>query len=277
MPGELYVGGAGLALGYLQRPGLTADRFLPDPFAETPGARCYRTGDRVRYRPDGALEFLGRTDFQVKIRGFRIEPDEIAVVLEQHPAVQRALVLVREDMPGERRLVAYFMPAQKPAPPMRKLHAFLSEQLPGYMVPAAFVMLDTFPLTPNGKVDRQALPVPERGSTGERFVAPRTPTEEALAEIFGSLLNLERVSAEDNFFALGGHSLLATQVMSRIRERFGVEIPLRTLFESPTVTGLSRAVGAAQQAAPSAAATRIEAVARGEKDLESLLDDLLEE
>ncbi len=275
VPGELYIGGDGLALGYLHRPALTAERFVPDPFGAS-GARLYRTGDVARYRPDGAIDFIGRVDFQVKIRGLRIELGEIETTLAQHPAIKEALVLVREDVPDDKRLVAYFVPAQQPAPPMRQLRAFLREQLPDYMIPTAFVILEAFPLTPNGKVDREALPAPERGSTSADFVAPRTPTEQAIAGIFGTLLNVPQVSVSDNFFALGGHSLLATQVMSRIREHFEVEIPLRALFETPTVEGLAQAVVTAQtQRASAPPVARIEAVERGDKDLADLLDDLL--
>jgi amino acid adenylation domain-containing protein len=277
VPGELYIGGDGLALGYLGRPELTAEHFVPDPFADDDAARLYRTGDLVRYRSDGAIEFIGRTDFQVKIRGFRIELGEIESVLTRHEAIEEAIVVVREDVPGDKRLVAYFVPAHLPAPPMRVLRQYLSEQLPAYMVPGAFVLMQELPLSPTGKIDRRALPRPERGATGDAFVAPRTPLEEELATIFGELLGLERVSVQDNFFTMGGHSLLATQLMSRVRERCGVEIPLRVLFETPTIEGLALAVNKAQSQADGPATARIDTVERGNQDLGDLLDDLLEE
>jgi amino acid adenylation domain-containing protein len=237
LPGELYVAGPGVTRGYLGRPGLTAARFLPDPFGVEPGARLYRTGDRVRWQHDGTLEFLGRLDEQVKVRGFRIEPGEIEARLAEHPAVREAVVLVREDAPGDRRLVAYVV--GDPAAGADVLRAHLSERLPEYMVPSAFVALKALPLTPNGKVDRKALPAPDFASAEGRYVAPRTPVEEVLAEIWAEVLRLERVGVEESFFELGGHSLLATRVVSRIREVFGVEVPLRALFEGPTVAQLA--------------------------------------
>jgi amino acid adenylation domain-containing protein len=240
VPGELYVAGPGVTRGYLGRPGLTADRFLPDPFGVEPGARLYRTGDRVRWRPDGTLEFLGRLDEQVKVRGFRIEPGEIEARLAEHPAVREAAVLVREDAPGDRRLVAYVV--GDAAAGADVLRAHLSERLPEYMVPSAFMALQALPLTPNGKLDRKALPAPDFGSAQGRYVAPRTPVEEVLAESWAEVLRLERVGVTESFFELGGHSLLATRVVSRVRELFGVELPLRALFESPTVAQLSKAV-----------------------------------
>jgi amino acid adenylation domain-containing protein len=237
VPGELYVAGPGVTRGYLGRPGLTAARFLPDPFGGEPGARLYRTGDRVRWRPDGTLEFLGRLDEQVKVRGFRIEPGEIEARLAEHPAVREAVVLVREDAPGDRRLVAYVV--GDAAAGADVLRAHLSERLPEYMVPSAFMVLESLPLTPNGKLDRRALPAPDFASAQGRYVAPRTPVEEVLAESWAEVLRVERVGVEESFFALGGHSLLATRVVSRIREVFGVEVPLRALFEGPTVASLA--------------------------------------
>ncbi|HST60941.1 MAG TPA: amino acid adenylation domain-containing protein, partial [Longimicrobium sp.] len=228
VPGELYVGGAGVARGYLNRPELTAERFVDDPFAS---GRLYRTGDRVRWMADGTLEYLGRLDEQVKIRGFRIELGEIEVRLAEHPEVREAVVLAREDVPGDRRLVAYVVGAVE----TDALRAHLRQGLPEYMVPSAFVLLDALPLTANGKLDRKALPVPELASAEEAYVAPRSPVEEVLAGIWAEVLRLERVGVEESFFDLGGHSLLATRVVSRIREVFGVELPLRALFEGPTV------------------------------------------
>ncbi|HEX2079479.1 MAG TPA: amino acid adenylation domain-containing protein, partial [Longimicrobium sp.] len=235
VPGEAYVGGDGVVRGYLDRPGLSAERFLPDPFAVEPGTRMYRTGDRLRWRADGKLEFIGRVDEQVKVRGFRIEPGEIEATLTAHAGVHEARVIVREDEPGEQRLVAYVV-GDADADALRE-HLRLS--LPEYMVPSAFVALERIPLTPNGKLDVKALPAPDPALAEERYVAPRTPAEEVLAEIWAETLRLERVGVNDNFFELGGHSLLATRVVSRVRELFGVELPLRALFETPTVAGLA--------------------------------------
>ena len=263
--GELYIGGAGVARGYLNRPELTAEKFIPDPFSAAPGARMYRTGDLARYRPDGNIEFLGRADHQVKIRGFRIELGEIEAALGQHPAVREAVVLAREDAArAEKRLVAYVVAEREPLPTTTDLRNFLKEKLPEYMVPAVFVLLDALPLMPNGKIDRRALPSPDRSrpELDKAFVAPRTPTEELLAEIWAQLLDLERVGIHDNFFDLGGHSLLATQLVSRMRETFQVEIPLRRLFEVPTVAGLAESIEAARQAGPNLLAPPILPVPR---------------
>jgi len=235
--GELCLGGRSVARGYLGRPSLTAERFVPDPFPAVPGARLYRTGDRVRRPASGELEFLGRTDQQVKIRGFRIEPGEIEAALRRAPGVGDCAVVAREDVPGGRRLVAYLV-GEATAEALRDR---LRQSLPEYMVPAAFVFLDALPLTPNGKLDRKALPAPDLASA-EKYVAPRTPVEEGLAEIWAEVLGLERVGVEESFFELGGHSLLATTVVWGVRERFGVELPLRALFEGPTVAELARLV-----------------------------------
>ena len=244
VPGELYIGGDGLARGYLGRAALTAERFVPDPFTDVPGARLYRTGDRARYRGDGTLEFLGRLDFQVKIRGFRVEPGEIAATLAEHPGVGDAIVVAPEDSPGDRRLVAYIVPAADASSPgADELRGFLQARLPEHMIPWAFVLLDAMPLTPSGKVDRRALPAPEHTRAGlEDLVTPRTPVEEAIAEIWIALLKLERVGIHDNFFALGGHSLLAAQLVARLRVAFGLDLPLRALFETPTVAGLAERI-----------------------------------
>ncbi|MFP2933044.1 amino acid adenylation domain-containing protein, partial [Pyxidicoccus sp. 3LG] len=242
VPGELYTGGDGLAWGYLGRADLTAERFVPNPFAA--GERLYRTGDKVRWLDDGTLEFLGRVDFQVKVRGFRIEPGEIEAVLRLHARVQEAIVVVREDSPGDKRLVAY---AVAPDTDAADLKEFLRQKLPEYMVPSALVCLESLPLTPNGKVDRRALPAPElEGAEGGDFLAPRTATEGVLAGIFSDVLGVRRVGLNDDFFELGGHSLLATQVISRIRAVFDLELALRELFESPTLAGLARQVDAAR-------------------------------
>ncbi|MEW5931654.1 MAG: amino acid adenylation domain-containing protein, partial [Gemmatimonadota bacterium] len=238
VPGELCLAGGGVARGYLGRADATAEKFVPDPFGGVPGARLYRTGDRVRRRPDGEYEFLGRTDAQVKIRGFRIEPGEIEAALLALSGVHEAVVAVREDAPGQRRLAAYVVPREGAQLQTAELRARLAERLPEHMVPSAFVVLEALPLNANGKVDRRALPAPEQGS-GAEYVAPRTPAEEVLAEIWAEVLKTGRVGAEDNFFELGGHSLLATQVISRVRAAFGVEAPLKALFEAPTVAGLA--------------------------------------
>jgi len=239
---EIYIGGPGLARGYLDRPELTAERFVPDPFAETGGERLYRTGDQGSRRPDGSLEYFGRLDLQVKIRGFRIELGEIESVLLECPGIKQAIVTVREDTPGDKKLVAYLVANEEVT--TGELHDRLKERLPDYMVPSAFVMLEAMPLTPNRKIDRNALPVPSarRGVDESNYVAPRTPTEELMARIWSEALGLERVGVEDNFFALGGHSLLATQIVSRIREAFHLDLPLRSLFESPTVASAARAI-----------------------------------
>jgi amino acid adenylation domain-containing protein len=254
--GELYLGGAGVAREYLGRPALTAERFVPDPFGPSagaePGGRLYRTGDRVRWRPDGTLEFLGRLDHQLKLRGFRIEPGEIESVLAQHAGVRGAVVIPREDLPGDVRLVAYIVPDGRPLDG-NELRRFLEQRLPEYMVPAAIVVLESLPLLPNGKLDRRALPPPDRTDSRDRedYVAPRTPVEEILAGIWATVLRLERVGIRDNFFAIGGHSLLATQVVSRVRTAIGVELPLRALFEHPTVADLATRVGSELLMAPS--------------------------
>jgi amino acid adenylation domain-containing protein len=249
-PGELLIGGVGLARGYLGRPDLTAERFLPDPFGEPPGARLYRTGDLVRTRQDGSLEFLGRIDHQVKVRGFRIELGEIEEVLREHPAVAEVAVVVREDVPDDRRLVAYVAAAAAEAAALRR---FLKSRLPEYMVPADFVLLDALPLTPNGKVDRRNLPALERGappgtSACGEGTAARTPFEELIAAIWAEVLGIEQVGRSDDFFALGGHSLKAMQVLSRVRDALRVELPLRRLLEEPTVGALAGAVEAARRA-----------------------------
>ena len=241
VPGELYIGGAGLARGYVNRPELTAARFIINPLSNAPEEKLYKTGDRVRYLPDGNLEFLGRIDNQVKVRGFRIELEEIESALRQHPGVWEVAVLVREDEPGDKRLVAYVVPNQEKFAGTSELRLFLRKKLPEYMVPSAFVPLKNFPLTPNGKVDLQALPSPDtaRPDLEDTYVAPRTLIEESLVEIWAEVLRLERVGIRDNFFELGGHSLLVTQVVSRLRDTFEVEIPLGDFFEAPTIADLA--------------------------------------
>ncbi len=256
VPGELHVGGDGLARGYVGRPDLTAERFVPNPYGERPGERLYRTGDGARWNLDGQLEFLGRLDEQIKIRGYRVEPMEIELALEEHPAVTEAVVLCREDRPQEKRLVAYVVSGGDPSPEAADLRRHLESRLPAYMVPSAFVTLDRFRLNASGKVDRRALPPPAPATSGA--VAPRGPFEEGVASIFAEVLGLSLVGVHDDFFELGGHSLMATQVISRVRKSFQVEIPLRTLFESPTVAGLSEKVMEAQGAGVRSEAPPIE-------------------
>lgn len=243
-PGELYIGGAGVARGYLGRPELTAERFVADPFGGEPGARMYRTGDLARFLPDGQIAFMGRTDHQIKIRGYRIEPDEIVSALNGHPAVQSSIVLAREDTPGDRRLVAYLLLAPGASVTASALRQALMSTLPDYMVPATFVRLEALPLTSNGKLDRAALPVPGQVNTlrDESFAAPATPTQERVASILASLLQVQEVGVDDNFFMLGGHSMLGAQLVMRIADAFGVDLSLRALFDAPTVRLLSAQV-----------------------------------
>ena len=256
VPGELYIGGAGLARGYVNQPAIAALAFIPDPFSQTPGARLYKTGDLIRYQPDGRLEFLGRLDNQVKVRGFRIELREIEAVARQHPGIQDAVVVAQEDPSRTKRLIAYVVLGTREATSLPEgfantpsdLRHFLQERLPDYMVPTAFVVLEALPLTPNGKIDRQRLPVPDsKPLHSEAFAAPSTPVEEILAGIWADLLGLEAASIHDNFFELGGHSLLAIRLMSQIRQAFKVEIPLRRLFESATLAKLAQVIEAAKQ------------------------------
>nr|QEO74683.1 AMP-dependent synthetase and ligase [uncultured bacterium] len=250
--GELYIGGEGLARDYLQRPELTAEKFVPHPYSAKPGARLYRTGDLVRYLHDGNIEFLKRLDQQVKIRGFRIELGEIEAALQEHLAVRESVVIAHEEMAGDRQLVAYVVrdPNVQPATEqlISQLRSCLRARLPDYMTPSNFVVLDELPLNANGKVDHRALPRPDtaRHITEATFISPRTPDEKQIAEIWAGVLDVGPISADANFFDLGGHSLLATRIISRIRETCGVELPLRLLFDFPTVETLASQLAAAQ-------------------------------
>ncbi|KST68613.1 non-ribosomal peptide synthetase [Mastigocoleus testarum] len=256
VPGELYIGGIGLAREYLNRSDLTTQKFIPNPLSNRSGERLYKTGDLARYLPDGNIEFLGRIDNQVKIRGFRIELGEIETAIAAHPQVSEAVVIVREDIPGKKRLVAYVV--NKFAPQtlntldtkslenhssiQKQLRDFLKQELPEYMIPSAFVFLDALPLTPSGKINRRALPTPSVTHEPESFVPPRTPTEATLGKIWQEVLGLKQVSIHDNFFECGGHSLLATQVISRLRQTWKIELPLRRLFEEPTIARLAAVI-----------------------------------
>lgn len=238
--GEIYIGGASLARGYRNRPDLTAERFIKNPFSALPGARLYRTGDLARRLPDGQIAFLGRADEQVKIRGYRVEPGEIATVLGQHPLVRTSVVVAREDEPGQKELVAYVVLSPGAKVTAAELREHLQQRLPDYMMPAAFVPIASVPLTQNGKVDRAALPLPNGNRLfTEDYVGPRTLVEEELVKILAPLLKLDRVGVNDNFFHLGGHSLLGTQVIARVSERFGVDLTLLKLFDHPTVAEMS--------------------------------------
>jgi acyl-coenzyme A synthetase/AMP-(fatty) acid ligase len=240
--GELYIGGEGLARGYVNQPAMTADKFIPDPFSVTPGSRLYKTGDLARFRDDGSIEFLGRIDHQIKLRGFRIELGEIQVNLETFPGVREAAVLLRRDHPGGSQLVAYVVPDTDAALPSHALRDFLRERLPEYMIPAAFVTLETLPLNPNGKIDRNALPMPIDDSSDDlnRFVAPQTHYEKLLASIWQEVLHRDYVSVNDNFFDLGGHSLLLARAHNRLCERVNHTIPMVDLFQYPTISSLAQ-------------------------------------
>jgi amino acid adenylation domain-containing protein len=241
-PGELYVGGEGLARGYLNRPDLTAERFIPDRFSGKPGARLYRTGDLARYDAAGEIEFLGRTDHQVKIRGFRVELGEIESVLSQHPAIQDAVAVVREDLPDDRRIVAYVVHREGESVSTAELRGIARSKLPGYMVPSTFVTLDALPLNSSGKVDRRALPPPAqiRPQNEEGFLLPRNAAEKGIATIWQDVLGVEEVGVFDNFFDLGGHSLLLVQVHARLQEKFDSSLAIVSLFAYPTIESLAK-------------------------------------
>jgi amino acid adenylation domain-containing protein len=268
VPGELHIGGVGVARGYLNRPELTAEKFISDPFSGSHGARLYKTGDLARFLPDGNLEFLGRTDHQVKIRGFRIELAEIETVLGEHPLVREVAVIAREDAPGDKRIVAYIVPRTGHAPDISDLRSHLKRRLPDYMLPSVFVTLESMPLSETGKIDRESLPMPEqsRPELEQSYAAPATALEKILAGIFSEVLKIERIGVRDNFFELGGHSLLATRVVSKIREIFEIELPVRKLFEEPTVSGLASAIVTNERA-------RIERTAEVLCEISAMSDD----
>jgi len=277
VPGELWIGGEGLARGYLGRPDLTAERFIPDPFSGEPGARVYRTGDLVRRRGSGALEFLGRIDHQVKIRGFRIELGEIEAILSAQPEVRDCAVVVREDVPGAKRLVAY-VASHLTAPEVdpELLRSALRERLPDYMVPQLFIPLLALPLTPNGKVDRRALlagPAPEAERSSEGYVAPRNPAEEILAAVWAGLLQIDRVGVHDNFFSLGGDSVMVIQAAARGR-RLGLPFQPRQLFQNQTVAMLAALLGAVPVSEEAGPSSDFSQAGLSESELEDLMAQL---
>ncbi len=240
--GEIYISGDGVARGYLNGRSLTSERFIRNPFSDDPDARLYRTGDRARYRPDGNIEFLGRTDNQIKIRGHRVELGEIEAAINQHPTVKECVVVARaRDSSEEKELIGHVVSTQESLVSVDELRRFLGAKMPDYMIPSWFVFLDALPLMPNGKVDRNALPPldGERPSLDQRFIEPRSEIEELVAQVWREVLKVEKVGVYDNFFDLGGHSLLATRVVARLRNNFSIDLPLRKLFESPTVAGLA--------------------------------------
>jgi acyl carrier protein len=257
--GELYIGGAGVAAGYLNDPDLTAARFVPDQFSDEPGLRLYRTGDMARVLPDGNIEFLGRSDLQIKIRGYRVEPGEIEAVLSQHPLVSQAVVVFRGDE-GRERLIAYVMSLHLRPANSDEVRQYLKQRLPDHMVPSAIVVLRSFPTTVNGKVDRGALPHPEEIEKDRVMVAPQTSMEKELAGLWSELLNVADISVHDNFFDLGGHSLLATQLVSRMRRVFNKKLQLRTIFDSPTIAKLAPAIEGAAYADPAAMQTVLDSL-----------------
>jgi amino acid adenylation domain-containing protein len=263
-PGELYIGGAGLARGYLNHADLTAEKFIPNPFSDEPGQRLYRTGDLARYMPGGNLEFLGRADQQVKIRGVRIELGEIETALTRHSEISQAVVITREGLRDDKQLVAYVVLRNDATAGIGDLRDYLRDQLPDYMIPSAFVELTAIPVTPNGKINYSALPRPDQARTEQQgeYVAPRTETEQALARIWGHLLGVEQVGTQDNFFDMGGHSLDATQLVSRVREVFQVELQMRTLFENPTISGMAESIDAVKGVAEGLQAPPIKSVPR---------------
>ncbi len=274
--GEIYISGGGLARGYLHRAELTAEKFIPDPFSGEAGARMYKTGDLAKYLADGNVVFLGRMDNQLKVRGFRVELEEIEIVLGEHPQVLSAVVVAYEQGTDDKQLVAYVVTQGEHAPSAGELRQYLSEKLPEYMIPSAVMYLEDFPRTPQGKVDRRALPAPEisRAHIERTYRAPRTATQERLVSIWESLLSIERIGIDDNFFQIGGHSLLATQIISRMREAFHVDLPLRWMFERPTVSGIAEAIDEAMEKQEGLSAPSIIAVSRkAHRARRSILDE----
>jgi acyl carrier protein len=244
VPGELYLGGEGLARGYVHRPDLTAERFVPNPLSILPGARLYRTGDLARYRSDGSIDYLGRIDHQIKLRGFRIELGEIEACLKRLPPVQDAAVVLRRDHPDNLRLIAYVVIKDGGTATADELRYALMKHIPAYMLPSAFMFLPMLPLSPNGKVDRRALPAPSGAGLQreQTYVAPRNPTEELVAQIWAETLHIPQIGIHENFFKLGGHSLLVMRVLARLKETFQIEMPLQRFFERPTIASLCEAI-----------------------------------
>jgi acyl-coenzyme A synthetase/AMP-(fatty) acid ligase/acyl carrier protein len=240
--GELYIGGDGVARGYLRRPERTADRFVPHPFSKVGGERLYQSGDLVRWGKDGNLEFVGRADHQVKIRGRRIEPGEVEAALRENPEIQEAAVVAHENIAGEKRLVGYVVWREGAVTDVREVRSYLRQRLPDYMLPSALVALERLPLTPNGKLDRKMLPAPEGRQEEAPYLAPRTPMEEMLVRVWAEALRVERIGVHDNFFDLGGHSLIATSMISRVRSEIGIEMPLQSVFEAPTLEAFAERI-----------------------------------
>ncbi len=267
VPGEIHVGGAGVAKGYLNRPDLTAQKFINNPFTAGETSLLYKSGDLGRFLGNGDIEYIGRIDSQVKIRGFRVELGEIETLLSQHPSIRNAIVLIREDTPGDKRIVAYTIPAEQESLNALALRDYLKDVLPEYMIPSAFILMDEFPLTTNGKIDRRALPAPDLTGhiAGHNYVAPRTPAEEIIANTMAKILNVQKVGINDSFFELGGHSLLATQFVSRLRDAFKVELSLRVLFECPTISGLAHQIDELQHEKQGFVQSPIEPISRDQK------------
>ena len=267
IPGELYIGGDNLATGYFNQPALTASRFVPDPFMNESGSRLYKTGDMVRYLPNGTLDFIGRMDHQIKLRGFRIELGEIEATLVEYPDVDEAAVVVWENTPGNKILVGYVVVTHGKTASPHSIRTFLQQRLPNYMIPAVFINLDTLPLSPNGKVDRRALPAPDQGTelAGRTLIAPRTPIEEILQNIWAEVLGRADISIHDNFFAVGGHSLLVTQLVSRVNAHFQLNMPIRCVFEAPTLASQAEQVQLLRQGEYGIAVPPPVPAARGEE------------
>jgi len=262
IPGELYIGGDGLARGYLNRPDLTAERFVPNPFSQDPHSRLYRTGDLCRWRADGNIEYLGRIDHQVKLRGFRIELGEIESNLASHPAIAQSVVILREDRPGDKRLVAYYTASGEILPSIALLREHLQTSLPEYMIPSAFVHLDALPLTPSGKIDRRGLPAPDLKDIDaqDQYTPPRNGVEEQLVEIWQEILGIERIGVHDNFFALGGHSLLAVRLFNTINQRFQKTLPLSLVFQRGSIAQIASSL---VEASDESAIARVVRLSRG--------------